>query len=150
MNRANRLAIEQMCTRTLNRYAVAVGDWDFDAFVACFAEDGIWQRPGSPAMVGHEEIRAFMVTNRPPDAVVRHVNGTVQVDVIDEDNAAAISYTTVYNFEKHTGGIAPMKGPDYVVEYRDRFRRVGEDWVIAKRDTALIFRADHAFDLPVT
>lgn len=148
MDRSKRLEIEQICLSILSRYAVAVGDRDFDAFVQLFTEDGIWHRPGSPEMKGHEDIRAFMVKNRPADTVCRHVNGTAQIDVVDEDSATGISYTTVYNYENHKGGIAPMKGPDYVVEYRDQFRRVGEDWFIARRDTTLIFRADYAFDLP--
>lgn len=148
MDRSQSLEIEQMCVRVLNRYAVAVGDWDFDAFVECFAEDGIWERPGSPTMVGRAAMRDYMVANRPPDTVCRHVNGTAQINVIDDNNATGISYTTVYNFENHKGGIAPMKGPDYVVEYRDRFKKVGEDWLIARRNTSLIFRADYAFDLP--
>lgn len=148
MERSKRLEIEQICTGLLSRYAVAVGDWDFDAFVGVFAEDGIWQRPGSPEMKGHVAIRAFMEKNRPPDTICRHVNGTAQIDVVDDDNARGISYTTVYNYENHKGGIAPMGGPDYVVEYRDRFRRVGDDWFIARRDTAVVFRANYAFDLP--
>ena len=148
MTRSERLEIEQICLGILNPYAVAVGDWDFDTFVGLFTEDAVWQRPGSPEMKGHAPIRAFMVKNRPADTICRHVNGTAQIDVLDDDNATGISYTTVYNYENHKGGIAPMKGPDYIVEYRDKFRRIGDDWFIARRDTALIFRADHAFDLP--
>jgi hypothetical protein len=148
MERSKRLEIEQICVGLLNRYAVAVGEWDSDAFVAVFTEDGIWQRPESPAMRGHAAIRAFIDANRPTDTLVRHVNGTAQIDVIDADNARGISYTTVYNYENYQGGIAPMSGPDYIIEYRDHYCRRGDDWLIARRDTTVVFRATYAFDLP--
>lgn len=84
----------------------------------------------------------------PATTLVRHVNGSARIDVEDADHAQGISHTTVYNAENHQGGIAPMARPDYIVEYRDLFRRMGEDWLIARRDTMLIFRATHAAGLP--
>ena len=141
------LKTEMLCTRTVNRYAVAVGERDHETFAALFTEDGIWQRPGQPTMRGRDEIRAFM-DRLPGSTVIRHVNGSVSIDVLGDDDASGISYTTVYNGENHEVGTAPMTGPDYVVEYRDRFRRVGSDWLIARRDTSIIFRAIDAADLP--
>lgn len=147
MDRMTELLIESACRRTLDRYAVAVGERDHAAFAALFAEDGVWNRPGSPQMIGRAAIRAFM-DGQPPTTLVRHVNGTARIDIVDGDTARSLSYATVYNAENHTGGIAPMVGPDYVVEYRDLFRRCGEDWLIATRDTTTVLRANHAADLP--
>lgn len=141
------LDIEALCTRTVNRYAIAVGERDYDTFAKLFTEDGVWQRPGSAAMHGREQIRAFM-EGLPASTLVRHVNGTIRVDVIDETAARGISYTTVYNCEHYTSGIAPMRGPDYVVEYRDRFTRVSDEWLIAVRDTTIVLRSDFAAGLP--
>lgn len=147
MDYATRLDIEARCIRTLNRYAIAVGEQDPAGFADLFLPDAIWQRPGQPQMTGRAEIRAFM-TALPASTLVRHVNGSARVDVDSADHARAISYTTVYNAENHQGGVAPMGGPDYVVEYRDQFRRSGEEWLIARRDTFLVLRANYAADLP--
>lgn len=141
------LEIEALCTRTVNRYAVAVGERDHQEFANLFTEDGIWQRPGQAAMTGRAEIKAFM-DRIEADMLIRHVNGSIRVDAIDSDNAKTISYTTVYNCEKYSEGIAPMGGPDYVVEYRDVMRRVGGAFLIARRDTRVVFRADYAAGLP--
>lgn len=141
------LEIEMLCMRTVNRYAVAVGERDHGTFASLFTEDGVWQRPGQEPMHGRAQIRAFM-DRVPATTLIRHVNGSIHVDVIDDDHARGISYTTVYNWEEHGGGIAPMTGPDYVVEYRDRFRRVGDAFLIERRDTSIVFRARDAADLP--
>jgi len=141
------LEIEWLCTRTVNRYAVAVGERDHETFAGLFTEDGVWQRPGQLQMCGREEIRAFM-DRLPASTLIRHVNGSIKVDVHSDEDASGISYTTVYNRENHDAGIAPMTGPDYVVEYRDRFRRVGSEWLIARRDTTIAFRAIDAAGLP--
>lgn len=147
MDMSDIMQIEALCRRTLDRYAVAVAERDFAAFAACFCEDGIWRRPGSAPMNGRAEIRAFM-EGLPATTAVVHINGTARIDAVDGDVARSLSYTTVYNAENHQGGIAPMVGPDYVVEYRDVFRRVGEVWLIAARDTTIRFRASYAADLP--
>lgn len=83
-----------------------------------------------------------------PSTLVRHVNGSVRIDRTGTDTARGISYTTVFNATDYQDGTAPMRGPDYIVEYHDRFRRVGDDWLIEQRDTHIVFRADHAADLP--
>ncbi len=148
MDRVRQQEIELACKKTLDRYAVAVGDQNLDVFVAQFAPDAIWQRPGTPALQGHAAIRAFMESPNLPK-LVRHLNGSALIDVLDEENAAGVSYTTVFNGRSdHEGGVAVTEGPDYVVEYRDRFVRVGQDWLIARRDTSIIFASLHAVPLP--
>jgi len=141
------LEIEALCTRTINRYAVAVGERDHETFAKLFTEDGIWQRPGQAPISGRRQILSFMQA-LPASTLVRHVNGSTTIDVIDEDSARGISYTTVYNAENYSGGIAAMHAPDYVVEYRDTFKRVGDEWLIATRDTTIVLRNYNAADLP--
>ncbi len=141
------LTVENLCQRTLNRYAIAVGKRDHVAFADLFCKEGVWQRPGQKPLIGRTAIRKFM-NALDPLTLVRHVNGSVRIDRTGADTATGISYTTVYNAVDHKGGIASMRGPDYIVEYHDRFLRVQEDWLIERRDTFIIFRADHAADLP--
>ncbi len=139
MDRLDRIEIELACHRIINRYAVAAGEQDLDTFVGLFAEDGVWTRPGM-VMTGRAQMRAFMEQPELPK-VFRHVNGTAVIDVIDIDHAKGISYTGVYNAPAgHKDGPIPMHGPDYIVEYRDQYKRVAGEWYIARRDTTVLFR----------
>ncbi len=146
MDRLQTLEIQMACLDLINRYAIAVNAQDTAGFVGCFMEDAVWKRPGSE-MHGRAEMARFFDRPDLPKNVV-HVNGTAIVDVIDADNATGHSFTTVYNGHGPHDQVAPMQGPDYIVEYRDRYRRVGDKWQIARRDTNIRFRSIHAIPLP--
>jgi hypothetical protein len=134
------LGIKQACTDVVTRYAMAVNAWDIDAFVSLFIEDAVWYRPASGEMHGHSAIRAFMESQASVDRVLRHVNGAVHIEAADETHATGWSQTTVY--ESPAGPLpARLSGPDMVVEYRDRYVRVGGDWHIERRDTTIVFQA---------
>jgi uncharacterized protein (TIGR02246 family) len=135
-----RLEDRLACTDLVARYALAVNTWDLDAFVDLFTEDAVWQRPAVPPMNGRREIRAFM-ESRPAERVLRHVNGAVLIDVHDVASASGWSQTTVYDVRGRQTLPAIGTLPDRVVEYRDRFRKVGDLWLFARRDTAVVFRA---------
>ena len=141
MNTIERLEAQQACADVIVRYALAVNQWDLDAFVALFAEDGSWKRPGTPEMRGRKAIRNFM-DSLPTDRVLRHVNGGVLIEVIDDHTASAWSQTTVYEFPRPSALPAPLSRPDMVVEYRDRLVNVGGRWLIAHRNTVVVFRAE--------
>jgi uncharacterized protein (TIGR02246 family) len=133
------LLAKQACAELVTRYAQAVNAWDIDAFVSLFVEDGIWQRPGQAPLRGRQDIRAFM-ESQPVDRVLRHVNGGVQVEVLDPERARVWSQTTVYDTAGTTEVPALMLGPDMVVEYRDEHVLRNGDWRIARRDTTVVFR----------
>jgi uncharacterized protein (TIGR02246 family) len=133
------IAIKQACADLITRYAIAVNTWDIDAFVKLFAADAVWYRPASGEMHGHPEIRAFM-ESQSTDRVLRHVNGGALIDVVDESHATGWSQTTVY--EAPMSALpAKVTGPDMVVEYRDRYARHDGGWLIARRDTTIVFSA---------
>jgi len=139
MDTLSRIEAERACERLVMRYALAVNEWDLDAFVSLFTPDAIWQRPNVPALRGHEEIRSFM-SGQPSGRTLRHVNGLCMVTVNDDgETAGAISQTTVYDTAGHMAVPAPFSGPDMVVEYRDRLVRIEGDWLFAQRDTTVIF-----------
>ena len=139
MDELQSLLIRAACTDVITRYAMAVNAWDLDAFVALFTPDAVWQRPGVEPYNGHAEIRAFMETQpTAADRTIRHVNGGILVEPVDADHATAWSQTTVYESEAVTVP-APLVC-DMVVEYRDRFARVGGQWLIARRDTTVVFK----------
>ena len=118
---------------------MAVCRWDLDTFVALFTPDAVWQRPGVPPLRGHAEIRAFMESQpAPAERVMRHVQGGVVVDVIDAGHARVHSQTTVYSAPP--GPLpAPSAVPAMVVEYDDEMVRAGDDWLIDRRDTVVVF-----------
>ncbi|HLY83112.1 MAG TPA: hypothetical protein VKQ71_09000 [Acidimicrobiales bacterium] len=64
------------------------------------------------------------------------------VEVIDEQTASAWSQTTVYESPACDALPAPLAGPDMVVEYRDLLVRPEDRWLIARRDTTVVFKAE--------
>ena len=128
------------CVDLVARYALAVNRWDLDAFVALFTTDAVWQRPQCAPMTGRAEIRAFM-GSLPTDRVLRHVNGAVLVEVQDEKHASGWSQTTVYDVKGTRTVPAIGTVPDMVVEYLDSYRKVGGQWLFARRDTTVVFKA---------
>jgi len=133
------IEIKLACADLVTRYCRAVNAWNLDDFTALFAEDGVWLRPGEIPMNSRAEIRAFMET-QPVERVLRHVNGAVHVEVVDADHARAWSQTTVYETSGTTRIPAPLAGPAMVVEYSDEHVRRNGVWMIARRDTTVVFK----------
>jgi hypothetical protein len=140
VNALDELLIIKECQRLLILYADAVNCWNLEGFVALFTEEGVWQRPRSPALIGHAEIRRFM-EGQPKPRVLRHVNGHGLIDVESTDRARGVSMTTVYDTPGTHELPAPFTGPNMVVEYRDVFVRDLGRWRIARRDTTVVFAA---------
>jgi uncharacterized protein (TIGR02246 family) len=141
MNDLEALMVKWRCEELITRYAMAVNDWDLDAFVALFTPDAVWQRPAVAALHGHAAIRTFMEA-QPANRVLRHVNGGILVEPVDQDRARAWSQTTVYEDRGTTVVPARVGPPDMVVEYRDDLVRQDGQWRIARRDTTVVFRSD--------
>jgi uncharacterized protein (TIGR02246 family) len=133
------LLVKQACVELVTRYSQAVNSWDIDAFVALFAEGAVWQRPGQPPLQSRGEIRSFMET-QPVDRVLRHVNGGVRVEVLDPQHTQVWSQTTVYDTPGTTEIPAPLLGPDMIVEYLDDQILCDGEWLIARRNTTVVFR----------
>jgi uncharacterized protein (TIGR02246 family) len=144
------MAAKQACIELVARYAIAVNTRDIEGFVRLFTVDGQWDRPGGHSMHGREEIRAFIDYALPDPTMrtLRHVNGAVLVEIVDENTATTWSQTTVYDTAKGGGLPAPLAGPDQVVEYRDRMVRRDDSWLIALRDTTVVFSASQVLRPP--
>ena len=136
-----KLLIEQECRDLTARYADACNRWNLDDFIAVFTEDAVWQRPEKPPMNGHGEIRAFMETV-PTDRVMRHINGHALITADSESTAHGISTTTVYTTRGTRDIPAPIEGVEMIVEYRDQFEKTPAGWLIARRDTTVVFAAN--------
>ena len=99
-----------------------------DAYAECFTEDGVLQL--DQAIAGREAIRAWMKAPSPipqgadrPAGFVSHHLTTSKVDLTGPDTAAARTYWLVTS----------PTGLDHNGYYDDRFRRVGEDWLLEHR-----------------
>ena len=99
-----------------------------DAYAACFADDGVLELDRRHD--GREAIRAFMAapsvipkpTAATPGFVSHHLT-TCRIDFTGESEATVRTYWFVIS----------AAGLDHSGYYDDRFRRVGEDWLIAYR-----------------
>lgn len=147
MDRLEALDMQIGCTDVINRYAQAVNDHDVETFVAMFAPDGVWARPGM-VMRGRDEIRAFISGIFSPDRPVRHVNGGAVIDAVGPNEARVRSITCVFDADRLIDGKALMKSPAYLAEYDDRMRRIDGRWLIAHRDTSVVFVSGNVRPIP--
>lgn len=114
---------------TIHRYNMAGDRVKIDDFVACFAEDALYESE-SFRLQGHQEIRAWMRSwteertgDASPVAYVRHNLTTCVIDLIGPDEARARTYYFVVT----------DIGPDHSGYYVDVLRRVGSRWLFAHR-----------------
>ena len=135
--------------RTLAGYNVHGDRMKIDALVALFTEDGVLDLStgtGGPRLEGREAIAGFFTgMARPPRKVdagappapdpeqpaepkarpfVRHHISTCHIDLVGPDEADVRTYFAVWT----------QAGPDHCGVYVDRFRQVGDDWLIARRE----------------
>lgn len=101
----------------------------FDHLVALFAPDAVMESSDGPPKTGHDEIRTIFTGAR--DAArwgdhpvyLRHVTGTLQIDLVDESRATSRCYYFV---------ITDI-GLDHWGRYMDEFRVVDGAWKFAHR-----------------
>jgi hypothetical protein len=119
------------------RYNTAGDRLQADDFAACFAEDGVIESERAPGdfifrYEGREAIRAWQNRWRPREpgqdvvhgaSFVRHHLSTCRIELTGPDTARARTYWTAWT----------DIGPDHAGYYLDEFRKVGEDWLIARR-----------------
>jgi hypothetical protein len=122
---------------TLAKYNVSGDRLKVDDYAACFTEDGVIESEESPGKFifryeGREAIRAWQgrwLKREPGKDVVhgasfvRHHLSTSKIDLTGPDTATARSYWVAWT----------DIGPDHAGYYLDDFRKVGDDWLIARR-----------------
>ena len=122
-------AAQTACAMLVARYGHLADRRAHRAFADLFAPEGEWIRPGMH-LRGREEIFRFM-ESRPPQALTRHVVGSIDVEVLDPLHARGSSCTTVYR-EPHFRGTlpVPLRQPEMVVDYADDFVCIEGRWLI--------------------
>lgn len=139
------MRIERACTWLIVGYARAIDFRDQEAFLELFTADAVLEL--GETLRGHDAIRAFL--GRRTDSLrTRHVVSNVFVHVLNEAEARAVSYLTLYRHdgdESRRFGPAPLEGPAAVGHYEDRFVHTDAGWRFASRRLQLAFRNFQGF-----
>ncbi len=136
------MTLEEMLAReairdTIAKYNVSGDRLRVDDYAACFTVDGVIESErghGDSAFryEGREAIRAWQNRwrDRSPDQAtvhgatfVRHHLGTCKIDLTAPDTATARTYWVAWT----------DIGPDHNGVYVDDFRKVGDEWLLARR-----------------
>lgn len=136
------MTVEELLAReairdTLTKYNTAGDRMRIADFVACFAEDGIFESQGkTPDQNARYDGRAAILAwqerwkDRAPEApttptatFLRHHLTTCKIELTGPDTAQARTYFQAW----------ADNGPDHAGYYLDEFRKVGEEWLIAHR-----------------
>ena len=113
----------------ISRYTHAGDAGDLDALALCFAESGVLDLPGRPAVAGRTAIQAHLggvvrdLADRTRRPVVRHHVSSVRIELTGPDSATVSSYFLVFT----------EVGLDHWGRYLDHFARTGQRWQIARR-----------------
>lgn len=134
--------IEWDCQKTWLRYYQHVDHHEFEKAVELFTEDVTWKLMGLD-LKGRDELLEALYGALGNDTT-RHVLTNVVVNVIDENNAEAHAYNTIYysreGRREDMDGPFQFEGPHRLVDHHAELRRVGDQWQIAARGGQGVFR----------
>ncbi|MEW9855009.1 nuclear transport factor 2 family protein [Novosphingobium sp. M1R2S20] len=141
------MTVEDLLAREAIRHVMAKyttsGDrLRVDEFVSCFTEDAVIESEHVPAdrafrYEGKAAIRQWQERWLAGEGAthgatfVRHHLSTCRIDLKDADNAEARTYWVAWT----------DIGPDHSGYYLDRFRKSGEEWLIAHRRVRMDWEA---------
>jgi len=112
---------------------------EYDQMSLCYTDDAKY-RNWRGDVVGREAILELMA-RRSRTRLVRHFIGNVQIGIDGQNEATGLCYVTAYI--NHQGDplvrSVPQIGPPAIAEYHFRFRRVGDQWLIAEKVTVEVF-----------
>jgi hypothetical protein len=128
------MTLEEMLAReairyTISRYNSAVDRAAYHEFDEVFMPDGVMIFGERKRLEGLDTIIATMTANAEargafdPDYFQRHLLGTPMINMIDAENARAVTYIVAFS----------DLGLDHTGVYLDRFVKSGERWLIAER-----------------
>lgn len=131
---------EAACATLVVDFANYIDSRRYAELVDLFAPDGQLDRLGT-VFSGRNEISRFLEA-RSPEVVTRHLCTNVRVDVASEDEASGLSYVLFFSATPGAGAALPVSAsPPSIVEWHDKFCRVGDDWKIRERQIRSIFKA---------
>jgi len=139
------LLAREAIRHTMAKYTTAGDRLKVDDFVACFTPDAVMESEHVPAdrafrYQGKDQIRAWQERWLHGEGAthgatfVRHHLSTSRIDLLDADNAQARTYWVAWT----------DIGPDHAGYYLDRFRKVGDEWLIAHRRVRMDWEANNS------
>jgi hypothetical protein len=126
------------------RYNANADTGRFDQVVELFAPDAVMETLDEAPRTGREEIRTIFTGARDRaeygshPVYLRHVTGTLQIDLVDESQAASRCYYFVIT----------DVGLDHWGRYIDQFRIVDGDWKFAHRRVTIDGRNPQSLFVP--
>lgn len=130
-----RLKIEALCTRQINRYARLNDDADFQALACLYTRDGVFARPTEPSVHirGRDAILASLRA-RPP-RTTRHVMADIEVTV--DSSTRVRAHSTILLFVGEGASLpVPIKAT-MVGTFDDVLVKTGDEWLFSQRLGAL-------------
>ena len=141
MNIENQLRCERECTRLCHDFAWTVDERNYSAFVALFADDGVFERMGQKSE-GHAAIRQFLDA-RPVDKVTRHLCSNIRIDLTGPTSARGTCSALMFQ-AKAIANAAPSQplpvSAPVVVDYVDDYVLTEGGWKFHYRRTTLVFQ----------
>jgi len=143
MEALQRLLIHEACRELVLRSVECTDAHDAAGLAALFAPDGVLRRPTGQPLVGRAAIEAAYA-QRPRERITRHLVTNTLVEVESATSAAARSRVLLWagSTEDADGPQGrPLRGPQLVGEFDDRFVLTGEGWRFASRDASFVLHA---------
>lgn len=143
MDGLQRLLIENACRELVLRSVERTDAHDAAGLAALFAADGVLRRPSGPPLAGRAAIEAAYA-QRPRERLTRHLVTNTLVEVESPARAAARSRVLLWagSTEDAEGPQGrPLRGPQLMGEFDDRFVLTDEGWRFASRDARFVLHA---------
>lgn len=144
------LQAESQCRHLVIAAAEAVDRQHYEAFVACFTEDAVLQRPGGEPLTGRAAILASYA-QKSPNRLTQHLlcNHRVVVDPAGwaESSCKVLLYVSDQRREAVTAG-RMADSQHHVGQFQDRLILTPEGWRIQKRQAWFEFQMDARVALP--
>ena len=131
-----RVAAEVEIGGLIQRFSEAVDFNRIEDFVACFAEDGVFEMLGN-SWKGHAALRAGMgaaMENFAKELIWRHYFMPPILEFVSDDAAEGRGYCLLQAFRKEGGLQVPFS-----VDYKDRYIRTAQGWKLHFRTTGMSF-----------
>ena len=139
LNLEDQLRCERDCTRLCHDFAWTVDKLDYDAFVALFAADGVFERATQQSR-GHQAIRQFLDA-RPTGRVTRHLCTNTRIDMTGPDTATGSCSALMYHAPAGKDAQLPLPvSAPVVVDYLDDYVLTAAGWRILHRRTTIVFQ----------
>jgi len=143
MDALQRLLIQEACRELVLRAAERADAHDPTGLAALFLPDGVLRRPGGGALVGRAAIEQAYA-QRPSTRITRHLVTNTLVEVASATEASARSRVMLWagSTDDADGPQGrPLRGPQLVGEFADRFTLSAEGWRFASRDASFVLAA---------